>query len=307
MELRHLRYFLAVSEKLSFRKAADALNLSQPALSRQIKDLEQMIGVKLLERNTGGVALTVAGSVFLEEATDILERVDMAVSATREAHEGKAGRLTIGTVGALSATLLPPALSAFRLISPKVEVYLAEMMMSDQVNALRNGQIQVGFVIDRDRFVPSDMESTTVIKTVMNVAVSKDHPLADKGEVSLFELIEEPLAAIHISHYDNFHVKAIDNIFAVRGVRHRPVREVNSYDALVALIGGGHCISLLTESPKAMNERNISYLKIKEYSDDLDMYLSAIWRKGKVPSLIKEFIDVLRKSVDKDNTKTGLF
>lgn len=301
MELRHLRYFLAVAEKLNFRRAADALNLSQPALSRQIKDLEQMIGVKLLERNTGGVKLTVAGTVFLEESKDILERVDMAVSAAREAHEGKSGRLTIGTVGALSATLLPPALSAFRLVHPKVEVYLTEMMMSDQVNALRNGQIQVGFVIDRDRSVPSDMESTTVIKTEMRVAVSKDHPLSGRGEVSLFELIEEPLAAIHVSHYDNLHVKTIDNIFAVRGVRHRPVREVNSYDALAALVGGGHCISLLTESPKAMSEGNISYLKIKEYGSDLDMYLSAIWQKGKVPVLINEFVDVLRDSVDKEN------
>jgi len=139
VELRHLRYFVAVAEALSYRSAAESLRVAQPALSKQIKDLEADVGVRLLDRDTGGGTLTDAGVVFLEEARDILERVEMAASAAREAAAGKGGRLTIGSVGPISVSLLPAALAAFRQKFPRVEINLHDFTMPHQFTALRRG------------------------------------------------------------------------------------------------------------------------------------------------------------------------
>lgn len=292
MELRHLRYFVAVAEALSFRRAAERLRVAQPSLSKQIRDLEESIGARLLHRNTGGVMLTDAGAVLLEEARDLLERVEMAAGAARDAASGRGGRLTVGNLGAVSAGFLPATLSAFRSRYPQVEVNLHEMSMPDQVAALQAGTIQVGFTIDRGASLPAGVEWTEVLQSRVAVAMGRDHPLARQQRVSLADLVDETFLCIGETERHNLHRQRIQAIFAARGLRHRPVRRVNSFESLIAMVAGDHGLSIML--PVARNTEDVVFRRIKEDGDDLIVELSAVWRKGLASQTAQNFVEVLR-------------
>jgi DNA-binding transcriptional LysR family regulator len=294
MELRHLRYFVAVAELLNYRRAAEQLRVAQPALSRQIKDLEEAVGARLLERNTGGVALTDAGTVFLDEARDLLERVEMAVAAAQEAEAGRGGRLIIGNLGALSASLLPAALSAFRTKFPHVDVNLHEMALPDQMAALRAGKIQLGFTIDHETAVPVDLEWSEVLRARVSIALGRDHPLARQSRVALADLVQEQLLCVGESPRHDLHLKRVERTFAMRGLRHRPIKRVNSFESLIALVAGDHGVTLLLPFASSATVENIVFRRIKEDADDLDVRLLAVWRKNSGSKLAKNFVEIMR-------------
>jgi DNA-binding transcriptional LysR family regulator len=136
MELRHLRYFLAVGEALNFRKAAAQLRLAQPALSRQVQDLEEEIGVDLFRRSPRGVTLTAEGKLFLNEAREVLKHADESVERARALARGKYGELHIGYSAIPTAEILPAALAAFRRAVPRVKVLLHDLSMDEIIAGL---------------------------------------------------------------------------------------------------------------------------------------------------------------------------
>src|SRR5262250_2954004 len=138
MELRHLRYFLVVGEVLNFTKAAARLRVAQPALSRQVQDLEDEIGVDLLHRSPRGVTLTAEGKLFLEEARELLKRADESVEKVRALARGEYGELHIGYAAVPTAEILPPTLAAFRKAVPRVKVSLHDLASDELVAGLRN-------------------------------------------------------------------------------------------------------------------------------------------------------------------------
>lgn len=295
MELRHLRYFLAVAESLSFRRAAERLRVAQPALSKQIRDLEHAIGARLFDRNTAGVALTDAGTVLLDEVRDVLERVEMAATAAREAAAGRSGRLTIGNIGTLSATLLPPALSAFRARYPAVEVNLRDLGLPDQLGALRAGLVQVGFVLHDDaRELPRELEAVEVMRSRVTVALGVDHPLAAKARVSLSDLASEQILCVGEPGRNELHRQRTLRFFAARGIRHRPVKQVSSFESLVALVEGDHGVALLVPTHRHRGGERMVFRRIREDGDDLDVRLLAVWRRVGGSQLARNFVDVLR-------------
>lgn len=295
MELRHLKYFVAVAEGLSYRRAAEHLRVAQPALSKQIKDLEAEVGARLLNRNTGGVSLTDAGAVLLEEAKDILERVEMAAAATREAKDGHGGRLTIGSLGGISAGFLPVALTGFRARFPRVEVNLHEAPMPEQIDAVKSGLIQLGFVIDQVVSIPSEFASAEVLVSRISVGMSREHRLAQKSSVSLAELADESFLCLGETAHHDLHQKLMDAILTARGIRHRPIKRVNGFESLVALVASGHGLSMLLPFPVSRSSNDgIIFRRIKEDGDDLVVRLLAVWRKKNGSQLAKNFVDVLR-------------
>lgn len=295
MELRHLRYFVAVAEALSYRRAAERLHVAQPALSKQIKDLEHAVGARLLDRNTAGVALTDAGAVLLDEARVILERVEHAAAVARAAATGRGGRLTIGNLGALSATLLPPALSAFRARFPEVEVNLVDLGLPDQPAALTAGTIQVGFALDDAvAGIPSELEAITVLEARVVVAIGRDHPKARSARLSLADLAEEPILCIGDAARNDWHRQRILRLFAARSIKHRPVRRVSSFESLTALVAGDHGVAIVLPTHAIRSMERIVLRPLKDDGDDLIVRLAAVWRRRASSQLARNFIDVLR-------------
>jgi DNA-binding transcriptional LysR family regulator len=294
VELRHLRYFVAVAEASSLRSAAERLRVAQPALSRQIRDLEGAVGVRLFERSSRGMSLTDGGVVFLDEARDLLERVEMAVSAAREAEAGRLGRISIGNFGPLSTGFLPAALSAFRIRCPHVEVNLVELPLPDQIEALQRGTVQLAFTVDSGAKLPPELETTEVLVSHVAVAMGKGHRLAREPIVSLRELTTEQILCVAKGARHDLHQRRIEAIFAARGVKHRPVRRVTGFESLMALIAGDHGVSLIMPVVSATSTGDVVSCRIAEDGEDLVVRLYAVWRRGGTSKLVENFVDVLR-------------
>ena len=189
MELRHLRYFVAVAEELHFGHAANRLNTSQPSLSQQIRDLERELKVDLFLRTKRHVALTPAGQRFLHEARGILSSAERAAGVAREAARGESLKLAVGISPETDWIFLGKALRLFAEHTPSVEIVFQNLTPEAQVGALRGGQIDVGFVglpLEAEGMVT---ETTGRVRLV--VALPENHPMARKKDLKLEELSKE--------------------------------------------------------------------------------------------------------------------
>ncbi len=176
MELRHLRYFVAVAEELHFGRAAQRLQMAQPPLSQQIRQLEQELGVELLYRTKRTVRLTEAGLAFLHQARQILVQSEQAIEVAQRASRGEVGRLAIGFVGSATYSLLPTAVRSFRHQFPDVRLMLHEMTTSEQIEALHDDRIQVGFI--RPPISDDKLSVETVLQESFVAVLPEAHPLA---------------------------------------------------------------------------------------------------------------------------------
>src|SRR5579884_1861115 len=183
MELRHLRYFIVVAEQLHFSRAAEILHMAQPPLSQQIQSLEEELGVPLLIRTKRSVRLTAAGKAFLIEAKKVIAQAERAVEAAHQAHNGVIGRLDIGFVGTALAEMLPAILKTFRERYPLVETKLHNLVTAEQVQALREGQIQVGIL--HPPILDGSLHLEIIYRVPMVVALPADHDLAEQESIAL--------------------------------------------------------------------------------------------------------------------------
>src|SRR5262245_23038506 len=183
MELRHLRYFVAVAEEENVSRAALKLHVSQPALSRQIRDLEEELGFQLLERSAKSVHLTEAGRVFLEEARAVLQRAEEAVKAAGAVASG--GELHIGYAPSLTARILPPALRAFQAVAPGVKVRLHDLSTEEMLSGLREGKLQIAFLVKPTRAMLRGLRFEELTRDALRLAVTPKHPPASRTTVTL--------------------------------------------------------------------------------------------------------------------------
>lgn len=189
MELRHLRYFVAVAEELHFGRAAERVHIAQPPLSQQIRHLEEELGVELFERNSRNVRLTSAGTAFLPEARKVLESVAAAAEAARRASLGESGLLSIGFVRSATYEFLPRAIRTFSGRFPDVALNLVEMTSSDQVQAVQQRRIHMGLV--RPPIDTRDLQRVVVTRERLMIALPRNHPLAPRKALQLKELAGE--------------------------------------------------------------------------------------------------------------------
>jgi DNA-binding transcriptional LysR family regulator len=188
MELRHLRYFVAVAEDLSFTKAAEKLRLAQPSLTRQVRNLEDEMGVRLLDRTNNRVALTEEGRRFLFDSRKLLAMCAESVAAVQRMSRGENSQLDIGYVANIHYGLLPATLGAFRKLCPGVALNLFDMSSAEQFEALEGRKIDLGFVGLRPARSGHDMLSECVAHDTILVALPAHHPLAKKAKIKLAEL-----------------------------------------------------------------------------------------------------------------------
>src|SRR5215813_3951886 len=190
LELRHLRYFLAVAETLHFSKAAERLGIAQPPLSQQIRKLEALVGHRLFDRTTRGVKLTLAGQLLAERARSTLDKVHDDLAQVRRLGRGEEGTLTVGFSGSVMFTQLPAAIEAYRRRYPKVELRLRELVTSAQIAALLDGTLDLAFLRDGD---PTEgIQMSTVLREPYVAVLPAAHPLSRKRMLRVGDLRREP-------------------------------------------------------------------------------------------------------------------
>lgn len=243
MELRHLRYFVAVAEQLSFRGAAERLHMAQPPLSAQIKSLEDELGVRLLDRTTRKVSLTHAGRVFLEEARGVLEASVKAEQLTREADRGLAGTLRLGVIAPSANAWLAAILRRFRAKYPGVQLSLFDLTTTEQLRRLRMGELDAGLLRPPVGFPELDYQFVDESRQVL--ALPAGHPLARKRKLDWKDFHNAEMVLIEPSaqhgYYDAFFAQC-----AKAGAKPRPVQYAHEIQTKMWLISAGFGIAPTT-------------------------------------------------------------
>src|SRR5947208_8946434 len=206
VELRHLRYFVAVAEMENVSRAALKLHVSQPALSRQIRDLEDEIGFCLLERTAKSVRLTDAGRAFLDDARELLRQADDAVKKARAVASTEPAELHVGHSPTPFAEILPKTLRAFQRAMPNVHVRLHDWSNKDTLDGVRGGRLELGLITAPPRGSSlRDLRYEELFRQRVCVAVAPQHPFARRRSVALIEAAAEPLICLTREDYPNYH------------------------------------------------------------------------------------------------------
>jgi len=298
VELRHLRYFVAVAEELHFHRAAERLHMSQPPLSQQIRALEGELGVQLLERNRRSVALTAAGAVYLHEAREILAAVDRAAEAARGVARGEEGRLALGFVGSAMHGALPGVLRAHRRAFPRVQLALTELPTAGQLEALLAGRIDVGVI--RPPVREPGLAFETIHTEPFVVALPEDHALASRGEVALAELVEEPFVLLARREAPGLHESLGQGMADAGGVP-SVVQEVREMQTVVGLVAAGLGVSLVPASVGADEHRGVAYRPISGTAPTVELALA--WRPDDRSPVLAAFLRTARQDVGREGLR----
>ena len=292
MELRHLRYFMAVAEELNFSRAAEQLHIAQPPLSQQIRDLEAEIGVRLFDRTKRRVELTAAGRVFLAKVTQILAQIDRAVEAAQRASRGEIGRLSLGFNSSATYSVLPNLLNAFRERCPEVVLDLHELTTQQQILHLQQQQIDAGIL-----YLPIDLEEleiVSVLKEGMAIAIPETHPLATRDRVSIQafnrELFILPPALLGSGLYNQ-----ITQFFQQTGFSPIAVQEATQLQTSISLVAGGVGVALVPASLQNLQRAGVIYRSLVEPTPEIEIGIA--WRKQERSPILQNFIESVREVV----------
>ena len=258
MELRHLRYFVAVAETLSFTKAAENLHTAQPSLSRQIKDLEDELGVRLLNRTKQLVTLTDEGRSFLADAKRVLALAAETVESVRRLHSGEARALNIGYVSNLFYDLLPKTLASFHESFPAVSVNLFDLSCGEQFRALEDGKLDLGFVGLHEPIARRGLEFRKIASYKTVVALPKDNPLTDETTVDLKALA--PMFFIGMSEasypgYGDWLTKACERT----GFTPKVLQDVDLERTMIHAVAAGLGVALVPEQLRKLEHENVVF------------------------------------------------
>jgi DNA-binding transcriptional LysR family regulator len=292
VELRHLRYFVAVAEELHFHRAAARLHISQPPLSQQIRALEQELGVSLLERNRRRVELTPAGASFLESARSILESVDRAADTARRIAGGKLGRLSIGFVGsAMFSPALPAILSDFRARYPDVDLRLRELPTAEQIDALIHRRIDVGVIRGplASAAIEGVLELATIQREQLIVALPENHPFATKPRLRAVDLRGETFVILRRREAPGLFASLAKVMSGAGGVP-ADVLEVAEMQTIIGLVASGFGVSLVPESVGATERSGVTFRPLADPSPLIE--LSIAWRAGEQSPVRDAFLRV---------------
>ncbi|MBN2321313.1 MAG: LysR family transcriptional regulator [Acidobacteria bacterium] len=285
MELRHLRYFVAVAEQLHFRHAAEIMHVAQPALSQQIKQLEEEIGVTLFERSRHKVRLTPAGKAFYENAQRILKQADLAVSKARKVEFGDAGTIRIGFVSTAAIRVLPRAMKKLQRQVPLAEVELNELAAGEQVDRLYREQLDIGFV--HAKLSQDVLKTMIVARDRLIVAVPGSSKLAVCRRVDLKDLASWT-AIMPAGHSSSGFYEQVRMAYQRAGVRPERVHNTRLLQTGLLLVAAGMGVSLVPESFQSIHVKGVVYKKLQVEPPLSE--LVAVWRRDNMSPLLNRFI-----------------
>jgi len=294
MELRHLRYFLAVAEELHFHRAAARLHISQPPLSQQIRALERELGVTLLERNRRRVTLTAAGESFRDDARSVLAAVERASERARDVARGSLGSLSIGFVGsAMFSPTLPDILREFRAGHPDVELVLRELPTVAQLNALVRGELDLGVIrgpIEETEIDPQ-LEFLTIQRENLVAALPSDHPLASRRRLRAESLRGETFVILERRDAPGLFAGLASAMGDAGGVPD-DVLEVAEMQTIISLVAGGFGVSLVPASVGQVDRSGVAFRPLAGPTPTIE--LSLAWRSGGDSPVRNAFIAAAR-------------
>jgi DNA-binding transcriptional LysR family regulator len=296
MELRHLRYFVAVAEEENVTRAAERLHVSQPPLSWQIRDLEQELGVDLFERTARSVSLTEAGKIFLREARAVLQRAEEATAKVRAAGRRPTGNLSVGFAPSLTVDLLPTALRSFQKNHPSVRVSLHDMSSEEMLRGLRRGDIQLALMAHPGRCLPRGFGSQALLDHHYLIALPTDHPLAKRRSLRITEIRNLPLLGYSRSGYPEYSRDILTLLGGKTGGKKQTSPFAEEYDSgssLIAAVQSGRGIALVSEGLSQIAGKGITLIPLQPKKTAVT--LCAVWSGKKPPASALPLLEVLRE------------
>ena len=287
MELRHFRYFVAVAEEENVSRAALKLHVSQPGLSRQIRDLEDEIGFQLFERSAKSLRLTEAGKIFLNEASAVLLHAEDAVKKARAVSGGTTGEINVGYAPSLTVQILPSALRKFQEQFPNLRVALHDLSTEEMLSQLGEKKLQVALTVKPPAKLLRGLNFAELARYEMCVAVAPKHPLAKLKSISLEQIAAEPLIAYSRKDYPEYHTM-LEKLFAPVRRQPRIVGEHDSVTSLIAAVESGCGFALVPSCVACMVGARLKLLPLRPALPPIPVV--AIWRKESETELVKSFI-----------------
>lgn len=262
MDFRHLRYFVAVATERNFTRAAETLGISQPPLSRQIRELEDELGTELFIRGSRPVALTESGRLLLGHAQDVIAGVDRLRQAMRRAVEQARRRFVIGFVGSTIYGPVPSMIRSFRSLAPDLDIELVEMNTVAQMSALKDGRIDAG--IGRLTFEDGAIERLVIEQEPLVVALPADHPLAlEKERLSLHDLGAEPIILYPSEPRPSYADQVLD-LFRRHAMMPAAVREVRELQTALGLTAAYSGLCVVPRSVQRLRRDDVVYRPLDE-------------------------------------------
>lgn len=296
LEIRHLRYFVAVAEELNVTRAAERLHTAQPSLSQQIRQLEDLVGVPLFTRYNHRFELTYAGRIFLKEARRILQRTDKAVHLAHAAARGEAGQLTVSFVPSASVRIFPRLLQMLYSKYPDISLELRSMATPKQFQGLREHTIDVGFV--REAIDDSELTSDHIVREPLVAVIPAGSQIARKREISPKELaglplIELPRVAEPVLH------DAIREFCAYAGLGHQRIPSLDSLEAILNMVASGAGFTLLPDYVEQMLPTGARVCRfLCSHVPELNVYVA--YRKNDEVTAVKTLLSLVAVSLSTD-------
>ena len=299
MDLRQMKYFLALAQELHFGRAAARLHMAQPPLTRQIRGLEDELGTPLFLRTAKGVELTAAGQALLDEVPNILSLTQRARDRTQQAGQGLIGQLDVGIFGSGVLDVIPRLLAAFHRARPEVRIELHNLTKGEQLQALRERRITIGF----NRLVPPEpgLGVLTVLQEKLVVGLPETHPLCARQEIALRDLDGEPMIVYPNAPLPGL-AQEVASAFHREGIRLNVVQAVEDVLTCVALVAGGFGACITTQSATSLRLPGVVYRPLR--SRHLrDIELSCLYRTDDASPVLAAFLDVVGAFANAHRTK----
>jgi LysR family transcriptional regulator, benzoate and cis,cis-muconate-responsive activator of ben and cat genes len=295
MELRHLRYFVAVARGQNVTRAAAELRVAQPALSRQIRDLEEELGFALFVRSARSLVLTPAGTEFLKQAGEILAQVKEGVAAARVVAEGDEGSLTIGYAPTLTVTLLPDALRAFETAVPKARVHLRDLSTREMLAGLCERKLDLALMIEPSKKALQEVEFLPLRALNAHVAVAKQHLFSRRRSVSLDRVSDERILAYASEEYPEYH-EWITRVFASAARMPKIAEEHDSVTSLIAAVEAGRGVAMVLDGFKALAGSRLKLCRVSPAPTP--HFVGIAFLKGRQSPTAAQFLEIVRRTAE---------
>ncbi len=290
MELRHLRYFIAVADELSFTKAAQKLRLAQPSLTRQVRNLEDEIGVRLLHRANNRVTLTDEGRAFLFDSKKLLAMCAESVATVQRMQRGESSQLNIGYVANIHYSLLPATLGAFRKLCPAVALNFFDMRSDEQFLALDSRRIDLGFVGVRPTLPARELLAECVAHDTILVALPSRHPLARKPKVKLADLASQFFIGMSARTHPGEREWLLETCQRA-GFTAKILQEADAEPTAMRFVADGLGMALMPEQVTGLPHKGVVFLPL---SPTLYREATIVWRADNPSKPLKDYIQIVK-------------